>query len=203
MINVYNNEKLAFSVMHNFISIEECEEMLAYSWQNLKLSDVISNDGKGQKHEGRTGSNTWLKHDASPLIGNVAKRISQMVRMSLENAEPFQIVHYGEGQKYDYHHDSFDESDETYNEDYVKTGGQRIVTVLGYLRDVPQGGETGFCYHGLSVQPKAGTVVSWYNVNKETNERDERSQHAGLPVIIGEKYAFNLWFREGKFKYDK
>lgn len=198
MINVYNNEKLAFTVVHNFISIEECEEMLAYSWQNLKSAEVSSPDGKGQKHEGRTGTNTWLEHDASPLIENAAKRISQMVRMPLENAEPFQVVYYGEGQKYDYHYDSFDENDEAYNEGYVKTGGQRIVTVLGYLRDVPQGGETGFCHHGLSVQPKAGTVVSWYNVNKETNERDELSQHAGLPVIVGEKYAFNLWFREGK-----
>ena len=84
----------------------------------------------------------------------------------------------------------------------MKTGGQRIVTVLGYLRDVIQGGETGFCHHGLSVQPKAGTVVVWYNVNKETNERNELSQHAGLPVIVGEKYAFNLWFREGRFKND-
>jgi len=202
MINVYNNEILAFSVVHNFITTEECEEMLAYSWQNLESADVISNDGKGQKHEGRTGSNTWLKHDASPLIENVAKRISQMVRMPLENAEPFQVVYYEEGQLYDYHHDSFHESDESYNKDYVKTGGQRIVTALGYLRDVPQGGETGFCHHGLSVHPKAGTIVVWYNVNKETNERNELSQHAGLPVIIGEKYAFNLWFREGRFKND-
>ena len=81
MINVYNNEILAFSVVHNFISIEECEEMLAHSWQNLESADVISNDGKGQKHEGRTGSNTWLEHNASPLIETVAERISQMVRM--------------------------------------------------------------------------------------------------------------------------
>ncbi len=154
MINVYNNEVLAFSVVHNFVSTEECEEILAYSWQNLEKSNVISSDGKGQKHDGRTGSNTWLQHNTSPLIEDVAKRISQMVRMPLENAEPFQIVHYDEGQKYDYHYDSFDERDEAYNEDYVKTGGQRIVTVLGYLRDVPQGGETGFCHHGLSVQPK-------------------------------------------------
>ena len=54
MINVYNNEVLAFSVIQNFISVDECEEILAHSWQNLIAADVISNDGKGQKHEGRT-----------------------------------------------------------------------------------------------------------------------------------------------------
>ena len=47
-----------------------------------------------------------------------------------------------------------------------------------------------------------GTIVVWYNVNPKTMERDDLAQHAGLPVWEGEKYAFNLWFREGKFNND-
>ena len=31
-------------------------------------------------------------------------------------------------------------------------------------------------------------------------KREIKSQHAGLPVLEGEKYAFNLWFRENEFK---
>ena len=34
------------------------------------------------------------------------------------------------------------------------------------------------------------------NVYKDTNKLHPKSEHAGLPVIKGEKYAFNLWFRE-------
>jgi|TARA_B110000483_G_C17949308_1_gene447650 prolyl 4-hydroxylase len=199
MINIYNGDTHMVSIYHNFMSIDECEDMLAYSWQNLKPSAVTSNDGEGQMHPGRTSSNTWLPHDASDVILGVATRISEAVRMPLKNAEPFQIVHYGEGQQYDYHWDSFDESDEAYNENYMKTGGQRIITALGYLRDVPKGGDTGFNRLGFSVQPKAGTVVVWYNVEPDTTKREILSQHAGLPVIEGEKYAFNLWFRENEF----
>ena len=202
MINIYHNDVHRISVVHDFLSAEECDEILRYSWQNLQPANVVSSDGKGKKHEGRTGSNTWLNHDASPVILGVAERISQMVRMPLENAEPFQIVHYDVGQKYDYHYDSFDMSDEEYFEGYVKTGGQRLLTVLGYLRDVPSGGETGFNRLGLNVQPRMGSIIVWYNCKPETNERDEWSQHAGLPVLEGEKYAFNLWFREEKFSND-
>ena len=200
MIHIYDNDKQMIAVVHDFISQEECEEILAYSWQNMERSTVASKDGKGQKHDKRTGSNTWLQHDASPIIKGVADRISQMVRMPLKNAEPFQVVYYKENEEYDYHWDSFDESDDVATEEYTKNGGQRLITVLGYLRDVPKGGETGFNHLGVNIQPRRGSVIVWWNVETNTTKREIKSQHAGLPVLEGEKYAFNLWFRENEFK---
>jgi len=119
--------------------------------------------------------------------------------MPLDNAEPFQVVHYTENQEYDYHYDSFDENDEGYNEEYTNNGGQRLITVLGYLRDVPKGGETGFNHLGVNIQPRRGSIIVWWNVEQDTTKREIKSQHAGLPVLEGEKYAFNLWFREKEF----
>ena len=200
MIHIYDNDKQMIAVVHDFISQEECEEILAYSWQNMERSTVASKDGKGQKHDKRTGSNTWLQHDASPIIKGVADRISQMVRMPLKNAEPFQVVYYKENEEYDYHWDSFDESDDVATEEYTKNGGQRLITVLGYLRDVPKGGETGFNHLGVNIQPRRGSVIVWWNVEPNTTKREIKSQHAGLPVLEGEKYAFNLWVRENEFK---
>jgi prolyl 4-hydroxylase len=200
MIHIYDNDKQMIAVVHDFISQEECEEILAHSWQNMERSTVASKDGKGQKHDKRTGSNTWLQHDASPIIKGVADRISQMVRMPLKNAEPFQVVYYKENEEYDYHWDSFDESDDVATEEYTKNGGQRLITVLGYLRDVPKGGETGFNHLGVNIQPRRGSVIVWWNVEPNTTKREIKSQHAGLPVLEGEKYAFNLWFRENEFK---
>lgn len=199
MIHIYDNDKQMIAVVHDFLIEEECEEILAHSWQNMEDSTVASKDGKGTKHSKRTGSNTWLSHDASPVIKGVAERISQMVRMPLENAEPFQVVHYGENQEYDYHWDSFDEDDDVDTESYMKNGGQRLITVLGYLRDVPKGGETGFNHLGVNIQPRRGSIIVWWNVEPNTTKREIKSQHAGLPVLEGEKYAFNLWFREREF----
>ena len=199
MIHIYDNDKQMIAVVHDFVSQEECEEILAHSWQNMERSTVASKDGKGQKHDKRTGSNTWLQHNASPMIQGVADRISQMVRMPLKNAEPFQVVHYKENEEYDYHWDSFDESDDVATEEYTKNGGQRLITVLGYLRDVPKGGETGFNHLGVNIQPRRGSIIVWWNVEPNTTKREIKSQHAGLPVLEGEKYAFNLWFREREF----
>ena len=200
MINIHSTDMHMVSVIPDFMTQHECDHILQHSLQTMQPSKVVSDDGEGQKHKGRTGSNTWLPHNTNDVILNVAQRLSDTVRMPLENAEPFQVVHYEVGQEYDYHWDSFDKSDESYNEKYVsQQGGQRIITALGYLRDVPKGGETGFNRLGVNVQPKQGTVVIWYNVEPDTTKRELLSQHAGLPVLEGEKYAFNLWFRESKF----
>jgi prolyl 4-hydroxylase len=200
MINIHHNDMHMVSVIPDFMTEHECEHILQHSLQTMQPSMVVSNDGEGQFIKGRTGSNTWLPHNTNDVILNVAQRLSDTVRMPLENAEPFQVVHYEVGQEYDYHWDSFDKSDDQYNEKYVShQGGQRIITALGYLRDVPKGGETGFNRLGVNVQPKQGTVVIWYNVEPDTTKRELLSQHAGLPVLEGEKYAFNLWFRESKF----
>ena len=200
MINIFNNDTHMVSVIHDFMTQHECDNILQYSLPKMEPSMVVSSDGKGQKHHARTGSNTWLQHNTNDVILNVATRLSETVRMPLENAEPFQVVHYGEGQEYNYHYDSFEKNDAHYNEKYVSPqGGQRLVTALGYLRDVPKGGETGFKRLGVNVQPKQGTVVIWYNVEPGTTKRELLSEHAGLPVLEGEKYAFNLWFRESKY----
>ena len=200
MINIHHNDMHMVSVIPDFMTEHECEHILQHSLQTMQPSMVVSNDGEGQFIKGRTGSNTWLPHNTNDVILNVAQRLSDTVRMPLENAEPFQVVHYEVGQEYDYHWDSFDKSDDQYNEKYVsQQGGKRIITALGYLRDVPKGGETGFNRLGVNVQPKQGTVVIWYNVEPDTTKRELLSQHAGLPVLEGEKYAFNLWFRESKF----
>ena len=41
MIHIYDNDKQMIAVVHDFISQEECEEILAYSWQNMERSTII------------------------------------------------------------------------------------------------------------------------------------------------------------------
>tara|TARA_B100001939_G_scaffold346499_1_gene365427 strand:+ start:1197 stop:1799 length:603 start_codon:yes stop_codon:yes gene_type:complete len=200
MINVMKNDRVMLSVIHDFLTDEECEEILRWSWQDLEKATVSSKDGKGQLTEGRTGSHTWVYHNVSPEIERIGQKIADTVRIPLSHAEPFQVVYYGEGEMYDYHYDTFDEEDEAFNSIYLDNGGQRLVTALGYLRDVPKGGGTGFNLLGIEVQPRKGTMIFWHNVLPDTNKRDPFSKHAGLPVLEGEKYAFNLWFREREFK---
>ena len=86
--------------------------------------------------------------------------------------------------------------------DYVdyKTDFEKGVTVLVYLNDVEEGCETGFSkikkYGGtIKIKAKKGRMVVFHNLHSN-GEIHRETMHAGLPVIKGEKWAFNLWLRE-------
>ena len=51
----------------------------------------------------------------------------------------------------------------------------------------------------IDIKPKKGKLLVFENTYKNTGIKHELSEHCGCPVIQGEKYAFNLWFRENKF----
>ena len=48
--------------------------------------------------------------------------------------------------------------------------GNRLATVMFYLTDL-QGGRTAFPSLGVSVQPRAGSAVFWYNLQRGTGVR--------------------------------
>lgn len=78
----------------------------------------------------------------------------------------------------------------------------RFATILFYLNDDMEGGETSFPRwlnaetknkgSALKVKPERGKAILFYNMLPDGNY-DERSQHAALPVTKGEKYLTNLW----------
>ncbi len=182
----------------NYITIEECEHFINISKDSLKRALVSSNE-KGYVSNGRTGSNTWVPHDYDEITKKVGERIAKLVDMPLENAESFQVIHYSKTQEYRNHYDSWshDGSEKTLR--CMKWGGARLKTALCYLNDVEKGGGTKMTKLNITVEPKKGRLLIFHNtMMDETGSHDKHplSEHAGTPVIEGEKYAFNLWFKE-------
>ena len=193
---IYNDDPLIY-VIENFISDEECDHFVQASQGGLQRAKTIG--GKdGIYHENRTGSNMWLPHNHSDLTEKVGKRIADLVGFPLKNAESFQVVYYTGGTQYNDHHDAFNGETEE-GRKHLKRGGQRIYTAIAYLNDVEEGGDTEFRDLNISVAPKKGSILVWKNVLPGTTKVHPMSLHAGRPVTGGEKYAFNLWFRENKF----
>ena len=193
---IYNDDPLIY-VIENFISDEECDHFVQASQGGLQRAKTIG--GKdGIYHENRTGSNMWLPHNHSDLTEKVGKRIADLVGFPLKNAESFQVVYYTGGTQYNDHHDAFNGETEE-GRKHLKRGGQRIYTAIAYLNDVEEGGDTEFRDLNISVAPKKGSILVWKHVLPGTTKVHPMSLHAGRPVTGGEKYAFNLWFRENKF----
>jgi prolyl 4-hydroxylase len=181
-------------VVSNFISDSECQAFINVGRDNMERATVIS-DGEHEVHASRTNSYCWVQHDKNDLVHEVSKRFSILVKMPINNAEQFQLVHYGPGTEYKPHFDAFDKNTEEGKKNWFP-GGQRMITALAYLNDVEEGGETSFPDIGVSVKPNKGDVVVFHNCIDGTSNINPNSLHGGSPVVKGEKWAVNLWFRQ-------
>ena len=133
------------------------------------------------------------------IIDKWAKRIAKTINTPLTNAEPIQVIHYGENQQYNTHFDAWKHGTAA-GERCMQRGGQRLVTCLLYFNTVEEGGGTAFPKLDLEVSAKQGRMVVFHNCHPDSNQRHPHSLHGGMPVIKGEKWACNVWFREGAFQ---
>lgn len=191
----------------NFVSKDECEHFIKISNKTLEPA-LVSDQNKGVTSQGRTGMNTWLDHSHDDITLDVATRISNIVNIPLENAEKYQVIYYDTNQEYRRHYDSWDHNGSDKTQRCMKYGGARLVTALVYLNDVQEGGETKMTRLNIDVKPLRGRLLVFHNTHMLDNKSHDKhllSEHAGSPVVSGEKYAFNLWFKEchSKILYSK
>ena len=184
---------------HNYLTDEECDHFIKIGKPNLKRA-YVSDTKQGTISKGRTGSNYWLVHNHDEITRSVGKRISELIGIPLENAESYQFIHYNETQKYDQHWDAYTLNDSEKCRRCLKYGGQRMVTCLLYLNTVEEGGGTRFPNLNLESKAEKGKMLVFHNCIPGTNTPHPNSLHAGCPVLKGEKYAINLWFREISMK---
>ncbi len=68
----------------------------------------------------------------------------------------------------------------------------RFATVLVYLQDVKEGGETKFPKLGISVRPKQGRLLLWNNMRPD-GSCDPTSIHNAAKVVNGHKVIIQRW----------
>ncbi len=192
--NLLNNSPKIYTIT-NFLNDDDCKHFINISRDKIKPA-LVSGDKQGFVSNGRTGQNHWIIHNTDNITKMIGEKIAQQVGIPLENAEAFQVIYYDKTQEYRQYYDGwlFDGSEKSRRN--MKYGGQRMKTALVYLNDVEEGGGTKFTKLNLEVNAEKGKLLVFENVYSGTNKRHELSEHAGMPVIEGEKWAFNLWFRE-------
>jgi prolyl 4-hydroxylase len=117
---------------HNFLSDEEADHIIATARPSMHRSTVLGVDGKDETNEVRTSYGTFLSRFQDQILTNVQKRVELWTQLNVSHQEDMQVLRYGVGQKYSPHYDSIVEE------------SPRMATVLIYLTDVEQGGETSF-----------------------------------------------------------
>jgi len=184
---------------HNFLTEEECEEIVALAESDISRSLVVGDKGQSVESTARTSSGVFLVDSymkKSPLLRVVEKRIAEWTNLPVENGEAFYLLRYDIGQEYKPHNDFFGRNPD--GGPFKNEHGNRYATVLTYLRSPDEGGCTIFPHANLRVPAKKGDSVLFWDL-MPSNEGDPSSLHGGEPVISGTKWAMTKWIRECKF----
>ncbi|GBG85197.1 hypothetical protein CBR_g39762 [Chara braunii] len=190
-----------------FANSHVCDNIVKLAKRHLVPSGLALRKGETSESTKniRTSSGTFLSssEDSSGALAWVERRIAEVVHLPVVHGEAFNVLRYELGQKYDAHYDTFNPAE------YGPQKSQRIATVLLYLSDVEEGGETMFPYEdfniqpkynfqdcvGLLVKPRKGDALLFYSVwpNKTL---DMSALHGGCPVTKGEKWVATKWIRD-------
>eukprot|EP01043_Picozoa_sp_COSAG02_P069400 COSAG02_NODE_11871_length_1637_cov_2.647465_3_plen_165_part_01 len=85
----------------------------------------------------------------------MVQRLCKLAGVQSTRAESLQVVRYAVGQKYNAHFDAYDKST-TRGQRTTADGGNRMLTILVYLRVAQQGGATEFPDSGM---PQGGPLT--------------------------------------------
>eukprot|EP00208_Stichococcus_sp_RCC1054_P005213 CAMPEP_0206139930 /NCGR_PEP_ID=MMETSP1473-20131121/7815_1 /ASSEMBLY_ACC=CAM_ASM_001109 /TAXON_ID=1461547 /ORGANISM="Stichococcus sp, Strain RCC1054" /LENGTH=364 /DNA_ID=CAMNT_0053533881 /DNA_START=282 /DNA_END=1376 /DNA_ORIENTATION=- len=195
-------------VYHNFLSYEECDHLVAMARPQMRQSTVVGADKKPKTAKDRTSFGTFLRRNFDPIVSRLEQRLADWTQLPVLMQEDMQILRYGVGQFYGAHFDSLIEV------------SPRVATVLIYLADTEEGGETAFpqdsqwadpalaerygpfsdCAQGhVAFKPKKGAALLFYSVQPDM-DRDESSMHTGCPVVKGTKWSATKWIHSLPFR---
>jgi len=211
-----------------FISKEELQKITPAQMTEYILKLGSENPIK----KSRMSHQVWLYPDSSndTVFKNVQERVQKLTQLPpiLVTKSDFQVVRYGRKGHYNAHIDSSPRLTEHPCCTKTRKQGCRIcryMTILFYLNDVQEGGDTAFVVADnetisveelkisqkinlqrycddakLRVKAEKGKAVMWYNhfVDEETGwlgDLDNYTWHGGCPVTDGEKWIANFWIK--------
>jgi prolyl 4-hydroxylase len=128
------------------------------------------------------------------IIQLVRARIASAAQTAVAALEPFEVLHYFIGERYNYHIDYFHPELPNYK-DLVAAKGQRVKTCLVYLNEDYDGGETDFPKAGVKFRGRTGEALFFDNVLPD-GSGDLKTVHAGLAPLRGEKWLLSQWIRD-------
>lgn len=176
-------------VLGNVLSEEECDELIRLSQDRLQRSKI--GDSR-EINNLRTSNSMFFQESENEFISRIENRASQIMNIPIENGEGLQILNYQIGQEYKAHFDYFNSGNKA-------VSNPRISTLVMYLNDVEQGGETIFPELNFSVCPQKGMAV-YFEYFYNDQALNELTLHAGSPVVIGEKWAATQWMRRKQYR---
>ncbi len=183
-------------VFGNLLSSEECDQLIELAQPKLSRSLTVDNQTGGDEvNPARTSDGMFFNRGENPVCERIERRLAELLNWPYENGEGLQVLRYKNGAQYVPHYDYFDPA-QPGTPRIIERGGQRVATIVMYLRTPERGGATVFPDIGLEVAPIKGSAVFF---SYDRPHPDTKTLHGGAPVTLGEKYVATKWMREREF----
>ena len=121
------------------------------------------------------------------VVNRINRRIARLSGTEYAWGEPLHVLSYEAGQEYKPHVDAL-----------PGAANQRQATAILYVNDGYEGGETVFPALDIMVEPQAGDMLLFANLDRE-GRSDKRTEHAGRPVDWGHKWIATRWIRQRRY----
>jgi prolyl 4-hydroxylase len=182
--------ELELFVVRAFLDSETCAALIARIDERRRPSEIADDVGVANFRTSETCDLDWR----DPVVGEVDRKISDLLGLPLDASEPIQGQRYSPGQEFKPHTDTFEPGGYDF---YVHTAdmGQRTWTAMIYLNAPEDGGATRFKTIGKTVQPETGKLLAWNNLLPD-GRPNPATLHQGMKVRRGTKYILTKWFRE-------
>ena len=94
------------TVIDDFVTEGERAHIIKQARRTLG-SAKVSSVGENTYSDKRTGSVAWVRHDQTPVVRNLVRRVSDIIEIPVTHAESLQVVHYAETEEYRAHFDAY------------------------------------------------------------------------------------------------
>ncbi|MEW5315416.1 MAG: hypothetical protein WDW38_006847 [Sanguina aurantia] len=186
-------------IYHNLVTDSEARHLVALAAPQMRRSTVVGAGGKSVEDNYRTSYGTFLRRYQDAVVERVENRIAAWTHLPVSHQEDLQLLRYGVGQFYKVHSDTLRDDE----------AGIRVATVLLYLNEPQEGGETAFptsdgnlseCARGhVAFRPKRGDALLFWSV-WPNGVVDTHAAHTGCPVLGGVMWTATKWIHEKPFR---
>ena len=182
--------ELELFIVRRFLDPQTCTALVERIDQQRRPSEIADDVGIANFRTSETCDLDFR----DPVVGEVDRKIADLLGLPLVASEPLQGQRYAPGQEFKLHTDTFEPGGYDF---YIHTAdtGQRTWTAMIYLNEPEDGGATRFKTIGKTIQPEEGKLLAWNNLLPD-GQPNPATLHQGMKVRKGTKYVLTKWFRE-------
>ena len=183
------------AMVKRFISPGACDWLIERGKPHLQRAQTFAlADGNAGDDGARTNrAAEFLPGRIDTLLCFVRARIAAFTGMSTGALETSQVLHYSVGELFAPHYDFLDARHPGHARQ-VAEHGQRVLTLLIYLNEAYEDGETYFPKLERGFKGRKGDALVFWNVTPD-GAPDPLTLHMGSAPTSGEKWLFSQWIR--------